>query len=286
MTDAGAGAVRGVGVLAAARAGAGGRVVSVHGKAVYLEMDGSLIALVSAGLEAGPLHLRSGPLPPAVAGERVTCDGSRIAARAWAVRCDVPVWEGALPDPWPAVREVGTGSPDGVAGVSGTAGEPIVTGAGEPETAIPGDVPVAPGAVHEATRAGAVEDLARLLGGRGPGLTPAGDDLLAGLVLAARARWGTVAQSRLVTAVDAVRTTRQAQAFLHWAARGQCLAPAHDVLVALAGGDTATEEGAGQRLESVGASSGRCLLAGLRIGAAQLPRLDTQSTRAGAEVAL
>jgi hypothetical protein len=156
------------------------------------------------------------------------------------------------------------------------------------ETAIPGDVPVEPGPVLDAVRAGDVEDLARLLGGRGPGLTPAGDDLLAGLLLAARARWGSSAEARLVTAVGQVRTTRPAQAFLHWAARGQSLAPAHDVLMALADGDSGDMAGdmAGRRLAAIGASSGRCLLAGLRIGVAQLPRLDTQSTRAGAEVAL
>ncbi|MDQ4116685.1 MAG: hypothetical protein M3235_06940, partial [Actinomycetota bacterium] len=100
MAESSDAADRGVAVREAARAGARGRVVSVHRKAIYLELDEALIALVSADVEPGPLHLRAGPLPRAVAGERVTCDGSRITARTWAVRCDVPLWEGLLPDPW------------------------------------------------------------------------------------------------------------------------------------------------------------------------------------------
>lgn len=303
MTDVSAAPVRGVAVREAARAGARGRVVSVHRKAVYLDLDRAVVALVSAGVEPGPLHLCSGPLPPAVAGERLNCDGSRIAGRAWAVRCDVALWEGVLPDRWPAATDDGGGQdtdPDPDPGANAArpdrrhraetgAGAVVRPGhgvapAGLPATAIPDVVPVDDAAIRRAVRAGAVEELAALLGGLGPGLTPAGDDLLAGLVLAARARWGSTAEGRLRAAVDGVRTTRPARAFLHWAARGQSLAPAHDVLAALAAGGP--DAGAAARLEGIGASSGRCLLAGLRIGVAQLPRLDTQSTRAGSGVAL
>lgn len=190
------------------------------------------------------------------------------------MRCDVPSWEGVLPSRWAQVRSEGAGRP---AGGSESAG-PGPGAAGPGEAGVPGEVPVEPGSVHDATRAGAIEELAELLGGRGPGLTPAGDDLLAGLVLTARARWGADAEARLVAAVGAVRTTRPAAAFLHWAARGQSLAPAHDVLVALAAGER--DEPAERRVTAIGASSGRCLLAGLRIGVAQLPRRDTRSTRA------
>lgn len=250
---------RGVAVRDAARTGSAGRVVSVHGKAVYLDLGGALIAIVSGSVEPGPLHLHSGPPPPAAVGQRITCDGSRIVAPTWAVRCDLPVWEGTLPDPWPEL-------PDRSAEV------PIT---------IPADVPVASDRVRTAVRAGAIEELTRLLGGHGPGLTPAGDDLLAGLLLAARARWGPDVEPRLVAAVRRVRTTRPARAFLYWAARGQSLAPAHDVLTALAGGGH--DERAAGRLTAIGASSGRCLLAGLRIGVAQLPRLAAQRTRAGSD---
>ncbi len=309
---------RGSAVREVALPGARGRVVSVHRKAVYLRLDGALIALVAADVESGPLHLRIGPLPPAVRGERVSCDGSRITGRSWAVRCDVPDWRGALParltrrdDPAPPDDATDADDPLGRAdqpdrlsradqpGRVSPADQPNLPGRADPPglissaeqrdvrgPAIPPEVPVDPGRVDAAVRTGAVEELVELLGGAGPGLTPAGDDLLAGLVLAARAVWGPDAEPRLVAAVGTVATTEPAAAFLHWAARGQSLAPAHDVLTALADGDTAAAERAGRRLAAIGASSGRCLLAGLRIGLAQWPRLDTHSARAGPEPAL
>lgn len=118
----------------------------------------------------------------------------------------------------------------------------------------------------------AVPDLAELaglaarLGGRGPGLTPAGDDVLAGALLAARARCGPAAEPELSAVAASVRTTDPAAAFLAWAARGQCIEPAHAVLLALAAGDECRARAAAARLVAVGASSGAALLAGLRLG--------------------
>jgi hypothetical protein len=111
------------------------------------------------------------------------------------------------------------------------------------------------------------EEAARL-GGRGPGLTPAGDDVLAGLLLVARARAGIDSEPTLLAAVSAARTGDIAAGFLTWAARGQCIAPAHDVLHALVrhGADAAVPACA--RLAAIGASSGTALLTGIRAGLA------------------
>ena len=117
--------------------------------------------------------------------------------------------------------------------------------------------------------AAAVPDLAGLaahLGGRGPGLTPAGDDMLAGTLLAARARRGPAAEPELAAVAASVRTTEPAQAFLAWAARGQCIEPAHAVLLALAARDEDRAHAAASRLVAIGASSGAALLAGLKLG--------------------
>lgn len=117
--------------------------------------------------------------------------------------------------------------------------------------------------------AAAVPDLTGLaahLGGRGPGLTPAGDDILAGALLAARARCGPAAEPELVAVATSVRTTEPALAFLAWAARGQCIEPAHAVLLALAARDEDRAHAAASRLVAIGASSGAALLAGLRLG--------------------
>jgi Protein of unknown function (DUF2877) len=103
-------------------------------------------------------------------------------------------------------------------------------------------------------------------GGRGAGLTPAGDDLLAGLLLVASAAGPACTGDALRAVAASVHTNRIAAAFLHWAARGQCIEPAHDALGALAehGADAQVPEAA--RLATIGASSGEALLLGIRIG--------------------
>lgn len=102
---------------------------------------------------------------------------------------------------------------------------------------------------------------------------------------------------------SAVPSTEPAGAFLRWAARGQSVAPAHDWLGAVPAGDPgsgrtgdaptagapapdAVLRDAERRLAAVGASSGRCLLAGMRAGLVQLPRVEAQIARAGTGPAL
>ncbi len=104
------------------------------------------------------------------------------------------------------------------------------------------------------------------LGGRGPGLTPAGDDVLAGLLLVARAAGGPASEPQLMGTVRRIHTTAVATAFLSWAAQGQCIEPAHDVLHALVRLGPAAGTPDGDRLAAIGASSGRALLLGIRMG--------------------
>ena len=118
--------------------------------------------------------------------------------------------------------------------------------------------------------------LAARLGGRGPGLTPAGDDVLAGALLGTRAACGPSAEPALRAVAASVRTTDMAGAFLHWAARGQCIEPAHAWLTASGSSDRDRAE---QRLRAVGASSGAALLEGLRLVAGQLSVTEIQSIR-------
>lgn len=121
---------------------------------------------------------------------------------------------------------------------------------------------------------------ARRLLGRGPGLTPAGDDVLAGLLAAVAvvgaALPGDPERRRLVARTDALgqqvadaardATTAVSAALLGHARRGAVAAPAARVLHALAGrGDLpAALDG----LLAVGSTSGRDLAAGLVAGAA------------------
>jgi len=72
-----------------------------------------------------------------------------------------------------------------------------------------------------------------------------------------------VPEDRLRAAVDRVRSTDLAVACLRWAARGQCIEPAHDVLAALSGRDPDRLAAAEARLGAHGATSGADLLFGI-----------------------
>ena len=116
-------------------------------------------------------------------------------------------------------------------------------------------------------RRGDLPAFAASVWGRGPGLTPAGDDVLAGVLLVARAacgRSGTTPHT-LQRCADQARTNEVARAFLACAARGRGIEPAHDLLLGLAAGDRAAVGSAASRLRAVGSSSGAALTYGIRI---------------------
>lgn len=140
-----------------------------------------------------------------------------------------------------------------------------------------------PAGRREAARAallgGDLRAVAAALGGAGPGLTPAGDDALCGLFFALRARAGPGAEAWLRPLAAGVVTTDLSGAALAWAARGQALAPAHEVLAAAAGADPAPAWKAAGALAAVGHSSGADfawgLAAGLASGLASILRETT-----------
>jgi hypothetical protein len=122
----------------------------------------------------------------------------------------------------------------------------------------------------------AVLAAARRLMGNGPGLTPLGDDVLAGALAAARLLGESVGNRRLCRVVTEVaptlcaaareRTTALAATLLRHAGRGEVDDASAALLRALCGqGDPGT---ALDRLLAVGHSSGRGLATGILMGAA------------------
>lgn len=108
----------------------------------------------------------------------------------------------------------------------------------------------------------------RLLG-RGPGLTPTGDDVLAGAMVCLSAL-GAPAAAPLATAVLAAApgaTTAVSSALLRHAARGECIPQLADLLEAVAGDGTALPRAAGGLL-AVGHCSGAGLLHGVLVALA------------------
>ena len=152
---------------------------------------------------------------------------------------------------------------------------------------LPHSVPgVDSGGLRSALDATSPEDLidaSVALLGRGPGLTPEGDDVLAGALAAIRTL-GTALGSRPALAmldeaegalVDAAnrRTTTFSAALIRCAMRGEVAAPAGGLLRALAGrGDVDPNH---RDLQRVGHTSGPALAAGIVLGAQSLIEAET-----------
>lgn len=226
----------------AAGATAGGHVELAFGPGGYLRLGHHHVLLAPARSPLGPLSilvagLARGDLvpgdPAAVAGGTLVVGPLRIEL---AGARDAPApRSGALAQGWSvalaAARDVVAPAPPALA--SGI------------------------GALAAGDLAGAVAQLA----GRGDGLTPAGDDVLAGY---AAWRWSCGQP----VALPAQRCAPLGRDYLRCAERGELPAPAAAVLDAIRDADPPRAAGRAARLADWGASSGAALLWGIAAGAA------------------
>ena len=113
------------------------------------------------------------------------------------------------------------------------------------------------------------------LAGRGAGLTPSGDDVLAGIALVCAMDRGR--RDALTELAGGARTTALSRAYLRWAAEGQSIQPAHALLDAAADGDPNAMGRAARSLAAVGGTSGRALIAGVALAATELPAISPDS---------
>jgi hypothetical protein len=105
--------------------------------------------------------------------------------------------------------------------------------------------------------------------GWGPGLTPAGDDVVVGMLLAYRAVGADAEADALAVACATGDTTPFSRSLLDHAARGEAAKPLLDLLRALAGhGDL---DRSLIRLAGFGATSGHHLIEGVRRVVVALP---------------
>jgi hypothetical protein len=198
------------------------KVLASFPRALYVATPAGIAALVGPDAEPGPLHVLV-DAPPTAEAAHVGVAGTAI-------------WQGRLP------------GPGSLAAVLPLVLEVLA--------------PVARSNLVPAERASAavlalgrgdLSEVAARLGGAGPGLTPAGDDALGGILFALGAMG---CSDDLVAVARHVRTTAISSAFLLWAARGQALAPVHDLLASAVAGDVAAARSAAGLLENVGHSSG------------------------------
>jgi hypothetical protein len=218
----------GLGVAAAIRSSDHGTVIAVFAKAVYVRFPTRVVAITVPSVPMGPLHVRwSIGSTPSVVGDTF------VVPSSW--RDHAIVWRGELPDPGAIGAEVVTALAS-LAARSALLRAPLVQ---RWKAATVGD-----------DLAIAVERL----GGLGPGLTPSGDDALAGLLLGARLL-APDTEAELVDLAERVDTHEISRSFLSWAARGQSIEPVHRLLA----GDTS----AAADLATFGHSSGADLALGL-----------------------
>jgi hypothetical protein len=227
----------------------GGSVAAAFGGGGYLRLPGGFVLLAPAGSPRGPLTLIVEALSTPTTGMRVTISAqppTLTVARATISLARVPI--GVSP-----VRPVRTAGSSAVA----AARSAFATVAPAPDELRPGLRALARGSWMDGVRA---------LAGLGEGLTPAGDDVLAGH---AGWRWATGAPVP-VDALAVARCSPIGLAYLRCAARGE-LPPFFDgVLRAVAAGDAPAAALRASRARTWGASSGAALIWGLAAGAAGL----------------
>lgn len=246
-----------------------GRVLGAWPRAVYVGLDdGAVVAVVSSdGIRlpnAVVAPVAAGRLPPVQAGAPARVGQSAVSAGAWCVRASRR---------WDPVPRLPATTPAMLSGRLDQLAALVTPGGLEAAAAETAERFAAAAARLDVATATAAAD--RLVGA-GPGLTPAGDDLLAGFLAGARLLEDTLpggkarrcaelgaAVADVVVPVAPERTPALSAALLGHASRAEMAAPAAKVLRTLVGGGDLA--GAAARLCSVGHTSGRDLAQGLLV---------------------
>lgn len=228
------------------------RVIASFPRAVYIGAENEVIVFTSWDVPPGPIHATTSAIrvetepgsPVEVAHGLIEMHGLRVEL------ADAEPWVGRLPQP-AQLRDAG----------------PTLIVALEPH--VRASALTSPPFANRLSRlAEAAEQLdldavAGALLGLGPGLTPAGDDALAGFLVTSVAMGRLPASSWQVRRDDRHLTNPISLAYIHRAAEGQAIAPVHDVLTAATTGDARICEAACRELTRVGGTSGADIALGL-----------------------
>jgi hypothetical protein len=223
--------------------GSNARVLAVFSKATYLQLDSEVVAIVTTEVPRGPLHLRTHQMPPVEVGQSFFLEPITLPKTCSSARSEGPqhCWAPARVDGNALLRSHPS-LPN--ADASALAGSAAVQRASQ--------------ALNDHDLVGTVRHLA----GLGPGLTPSGDDVLAGILLVASLT-DRFSPSDLRAAADTAGTHDISRSFLRWAANGHSIEPVHDLLLAAAAGRPTHR--AELAVAAVGATSGHDLLLGIRL---------------------
>jgi len=234
-----------------------GHVLAVFRSAVYLCLPRGLLVLVDGLSEPGPLHAHVDADADALSRFAVGDPVRAACGDLWIAGVDI----GGAADIWRAPPL----PPPADLATAATTLRGVVDHA--PDLDLAGGAGPATGDLLSATLHGrGLEAAAAGLVGRGAGLTPAGDDVLAGLLLVARSAAGPPEQARLVRIARGAATHEVSRAYLASAARGRSLAAVHELIDAGAAGEAGRARAARARLARIGHSSGLDLAYGVLVG--------------------
>jgi Protein of unknown function (DUF2877) len=238
-----------------------GLVVGNFSSGFYVRVEDAIFAVVGPGIAPGPLHLVMDGLPPTPPDQSLVCiEPGQLLTDL----CIIDLSRAVRYQPHlPLATKLQALAPL-LADLDHQAGMPI-------------DLAEVWESAMAAVFRWDLHGARMLLQGLGSGLTPTGDDVLAGILLFSY--WADPASDAPAEVASRVATTDLSRCFLSWAAVGQSIQPVHDLVDAasesevLAGlrGDSAVRERfvqAAAAVASIGSSSGRGILAGLRLAAA------------------
>lgn len=236
----------GPGAVRALRRGRRGVVELVLSGGVYVRIGDDWLLVADPDAPFGPLSVGVAGLRRAAlrAGQAVLVERDRLRLEEQAVSLE-RLREWGLPPSLPRCR---------APAATEAAAAALAVAPGPPEALDPGLL---------ALQGGRTRDGVRRLAGRGEGLTPAGDDILAGYAASRHASGAPVPVSTLA----AGRSSPLGQAYLRCAERGELPDAGAAVLAAVCAGDARAAAAAAVALSDWGASSGVALLWGIAAGA-------------------
>lgn len=226
----------------------------------------ALIAVVTQDIGNGPFHIVASDLPPllqAPAQARWKGDVLRIGPWHLAIGPETRIW-----NPAPDWREIAVCNVQLLAlnrWVDNESSRTLATsaaGAAASDTLAEGFSALIQGL--RAADAAAVANAAGRIAGLGTGLTPAGDDVLAGVMVALYATHfpHTAELAASLYCAAAPQTTTLSRAYLAAASRGQTTAAWHRLLAALTDPGSHDLEAAADHVRAFGATSGIRMLQG------------------------
>ncbi len=239
----------------AAERGSKGIVVGVFSFGFYVRVAGQIFAVGGPRLPAGPVHLVLETAPPL---PREQSEVWLTQTKLWTQACTVDL--SSATRYWPSLP-----SHNHLELVTPRLAK-LATRIG-----IPQDLKTVWSDVIEVVKCADLGAAAEQLEGRGQGLTPTGDDVLAGLLL--MAHWRNPKSDFPGEIAGRAQTSELSRSFLTWAARGQSIQPVHELLDSAFLSRSSTNhvdrfDRAVEQVASIGASSGKALLAGLSLSSA------------------